>query len=544
MVVDPSICSGAQATLHHYWVKHGLLHQRDSGPAAAGSDQPAPHTTPAARAGMDDLPLSRAAVEQQSLVAGVPSLPPTQHARPSTAGAASPPRAGMAAAPAELPAESPLASLATAALPSFSPDKPPQTQVLAAAAAADDALTPLPAVAAAGSAPRAARAAQRSSAGSPPAGGLQRSSTAATRWATSLRPPGEQLLPGLPDWDRSRPSSPNTGGGSSRSRSPTRYDGSTPGSPGSRRSSRAASPAGQSPLPGEARHCRQQQHAAPQPQPRQRPPSPQRGVSPPSQRPQQQEAEAAASSGPGPGPLTSMVVKAVSKLQQLQELEEELALPGGAGAGQRLPPGAAPRRRGPWQPSLRRSLEPALGAIQEAASDDDGRGSGSGGSGSRRRARSPMCSAELGRLQHLQEQLQGNMLEVREMGFERVQTHASVGGGKAQRAGMALCHTCGRDARCMFMPHVLATGTALPSKAACLRVCFHSACPTLRNTLQCFRAPCTSSADPAAVGRAAGSVASCRSRQQQQLCRCRDSGLFRGHACRLGCPGRAARGWV
>lgn len=158
----------------------------------------------------------------------------------------------------------------------------------------------------------------------------------------------------------------------------------------------------------------------------------------------------AAPARPAAGPLTAMVNRAVSRLQQLHELEEELGLPAGAVAPGGSPPGAAgapqqqERGRLRQQADLRRSLEPVLSAIAESSlgSLADGRSASCGASASPRSGvRSGACAAtaggspggstalrrsqaqeqgsegayqrEMGRLQRLQEQLQLNMQEVR-----------------------------------------------------------------------------------------------------------------------------------
>ncbi|KAL4437400.1 hypothetical protein ABPG75_004539 [Micractinium tetrahymenae] len=209
--------SGEHGTLHRYWLREGQLHHEQSSLAGAGID-------PSGCEGMGTPIPQPAALEQQTPVAGVPSLPPEQQeARRSTAEAPLPVQ--PAASPAGVPAESPLASLATAVLPSFSPDKLPQAKAPAAAVAAGKATAPGVAAAAAaeGSTPDPTAAGWHSAAGSPPAAGVRsdspvlQSHPAAAQWSASLRPPGEQLLPGLPDWDRSRPGSAARGSASSGS---------------------------------------------------------------------------------------------------------------------------------------------------------------------------------------------------------------------------------------------------------------------------------------------------------------------------------------
>lgn len=390
--------------MHH---EQSLMEAAGGGPAGEG-------VTPAIPTEKGSLDPLATAAGDLTPVAAVPSLPPAeQQARRSTAEPAPSLCARAAASHAGPPAESPLASLATAALPSFSPDKTQQPWVPAAGEAATPAAPP-----AAAAAPCGPGASWRALPGSPPAAGARSSSAAlqahpaATHWAASLRPPGEQLLPGLPNWDRSRSGSPGacgSQGSSSLPASPCRSGGRscslsrTGGMPGS--------PARQRPRTKEAKQRQLQgEEATPLSAP------PQRCPAPAQQQPQQPQQ---ASPGCGPGPLTSMVVRAVSKLQQLHELEAELELPAGAGFGQALPRG--PLLGGPaaHQPSLRRSLEPALGAIREAGSDDERGSGGTGSGGLRRREPSPGRGAQLGRLQRLQQQLDENMHEVRDRGSGR-----------------------------------------------------------------------------------------------------------------------------
>lgn len=425
LYAHPFVCSGASATLLRYWIEDGLLRQEGLTLSAAGNDQPAVFTPPPDQAGSGSPLPSPVAADRPSPVADVPLQTPThRQAAPSTAGAVPSPRSRVTPTPvADLPVESPLASLATAALPSFSPDKPSYTQAPAAASAADVESAALPVVAAAAGSPCVTVADQCVSTGSPQAGVRSsspqlRAHPAAVQWAASLRPPGEQLLPGLPDWDRGLSSSPDACMSSSRPRSPIRRACSRPGSPGRHASSRAFSPARQPPFAGEAGQ-RQQQHpqrnGATEPPLRQQVASPQRSPALPLQQHQAEEGEKAAAALSGPGPLTGMVLKAVSKLQQLHDLEEELQLPGGASFGQGLPRRAGPDRGAPHEPSLRRSLEPGLGAVREASSDGE-QGSSRSDGGSRRGESSPRRSAELGRLRRLQDQLEVNMQQVQRLG--------------------------------------------------------------------------------------------------------------------------------
>lgn len=151
-----------------------------------------------------------------------------------------------------------------------------------------------------------------------------------------------------------------------------------------------------------------------------------------------------------------MVRKAVSKLQQLHELEEELQLPGagiqasgvapqlgGAGAAPELPgqPHGRYAQQAPPHQELRRSLEPVLSAIKEAHSGEDSQGGsycssrpgqaasqrsdgrsggslgadshGSGANRVQHLGNQAVQGQEAGRLQRLQEQLAANMEQVR-----------------------------------------------------------------------------------------------------------------------------------
>lgn len=126
-----------------------------------------------------------------------------------------------------------------------------------------------------------------------------------------------------------------------------------------------------------------------------------------------------------------MVTRAVSKLQQLAELQEELQLPPGGPAGApaaALGAGGGDRPQSQPDQALnpRRSLDLALSAISEAPPEEEGgvstaphpgRGRrllarGGAGSSSKRRRGGEARDGEMGRLRRLQEQLQLNMLEV------------------------------------------------------------------------------------------------------------------------------------
>lgn len=343
------------------------------------------------------------------------------------------------AAAEQVPFESPLASLATAALPSFSPEKQPAAQQRLAASSPRLAATPSTAAvgwAQPGASPRASPrpqspAGQRSS--SPD--NQQRASAGQLRgWAASLRPPGEQRLAGLPDWDRSRPESPLSGAGGithGAGRAGSKAGSRAGSQPGSRAGSRPGSP------------TRRMQVQSPGGS---RPASP--GPATAASAWVQQEAEPA-DGGKAAGPLTVMVRRAVSKLQQLHELEEELQLPAAgiqpsSGAPQLGGANVAARQQGqqparydqqpqqrqpPPEYELRRSLEPVLSAIKEAHSEEGSQGAsshrssrqgggvqqvsdGRSGGSARSRASSAAQQQEAGRLQRLQDQLAANMQQV------------------------------------------------------------------------------------------------------------------------------------
>ena len=341
-LISPCPYPGREATpaRHRYWLAQGELHQQ----VEAAEAESSPARGPASR--------TKAAPAR-------PPSPGKQHTPLPTLPAQQPrPRSAAARlAAAEAPAESPLHSLASEALPSFSPAKP-----AAAALATGPSAATAPAHAAAATPSTAALgwAESEPPAGSLGAAGMPSSSPVNARrpdtagWAVSLRPPGEQLLPGLPDWDRSCPDLPLSGavglsGGTSRagSRAGSRTS-SHPGSP-SRRQQRQGAAGGDS--SGAATPARPQQ----------------------AQQGSAAGSPAGAQAAPAQGPLTSMVVRAVSKLQALKELEEELQLPAAAGArGGSASPGQLQRGRQPQPaqqrpvPDLRRSLEPVLSAIRES----------------------------------------------------------------------------------------------------------------------------------------------------------------------------------
>lgn len=141
-----------------------------------------------------------------------------------------------------------------------------------------------------------------------------------------------------------------------------------------------------------------------------------------------------------------MVRRAVSKLQQLHELEEELQLPGAgiqpsstapqqgsahtAAQPQARQPARyaqqAQQRQPPPHHDLRRSLEPVLSAIKEAHSEEGSQGASQRSSGrlglespGRSVSSAQQCGGqaaagqEVGRMQRLQEQLATQMQQVR-----------------------------------------------------------------------------------------------------------------------------------
>ncbi|KAI7837045.1 hypothetical protein COHA_009122 [Chlorella ohadii] len=221
---------GSTPTVHRYWLREGQLLQEHSAAAVTASP---PRAAPAAAPFVQPAAVPAAATEAARTAAAKnempsptdqhtpqPSVPPERQQQPNV----QQPQQGLgrpADAPVaeKVPFESPLASLATAALPSFSPEKQPAPGRPGDRPTAADsprvATTPTTAAAGwaqpGGSQCPIARpqspAGQRSS--SPD--NQQRAPT--VRWAASLRPPGEQRLAGLPDWDRSRPDSPVSGAG-------------------------------------------------------------------------------------------------------------------------------------------------------------------------------------------------------------------------------------------------------------------------------------------------------------------------------------------
>ena len=131
-----------------------------------------------------------------------------------------------------------------------------------------------------------------------------------------------------------------------------------------------------------------------------------------------------------------MVNRAVSKLQQLHELEEELSLPPGStmfggmavGDSQGRPSGSAAQHSA----NLRRSLDPALSAIQEASEGErNSGGSGRGHQASMGSRQQRQATSSSGRQRHAST---GNRQQCDASTGSRQQASASSG---APAQGMA-----------------------------------------------------------------------------------------------------------